>query len=641
MPGLRPAILAALTVLVTSLAAADRASALTLRPCPGQRGFGCGTLRVPLDRSGVLPGTLGLRVAVEDSRAARRRSGVLVALSGGPGQDGVSASRSFAGTLAPLLRTRRLVTLDQRGTGGSGALNCPGVQGLSGIDPFTPAAVRACALRVGPRRRVFSTQDTVADLEALRQALGVPKLAVMGVSYGTYVAQQYARVHPDRTERLVLDSVVSPEGVDPFLLDTFARAPRVLREQCARGRCDGVTADPVADVAALVPRLEAGSITARAYDPSGRRVTRSLRTGEQLFFALIAGDLNPYLQAALPGAIAAARAGDPAALVRLLPVAAGGPTPRRELSAGLNVITGCEDARLPYALSAPPADRDAQARAALASLDPASYAPWDAGSSSYVDDCLAFPGSSTAPSQAPLPPVPTLVLSGRLDLRTPAENGDAILAGVPGAQRVTVGGVGHDVLDSDLTGCAERALGRWSRGRPATTACAGSGNQVVVLPRPPRGLGAYRSIPGIAGDRGRVLLAVLDTAQDARVALLQRLYAGLGSAGGGLRGGRFSAPEDLSSIRLAGYSYLRGLRVTGRLTSHRGTIRGTLAVRAPHGLSGRLRLTARGASGTLGGRPVRFTESGSGASRVAGRAPRMAPRAAELPLPRATRIVRP
>ena len=79
----------------------------------------------------------------------------------------------------------------------------------------------------------------------------------MGVSYGTFVAQQYARVFPQRTDKLILDSVVSATGIDGYLLDTYLRMPRVLREQCARGACAGITKDPVGDVAKLVRTLEA------------------------------------------------------------------------------------------------------------------------------------------------------------------------------------------------------------------------------------------------------------------------------------------------------------------------------------------------------------------------------------------------
>ena len=56
--------------------------------------------------------------------------------------------------------------------------------------------------------RFYTTGEAIADLDAVRAALGVEKINVMGGSYGTRVAQQYAAAHPRHTRAVVLDSVV-------------------------------------------------------------------------------------------------------------------------------------------------------------------------------------------------------------------------------------------------------------------------------------------------------------------------------------------------------------------------------------------------------------------------------------------------
>ena len=154
-------------------------------------------LSVRLDPFGPAPGRLSLRVAVSQVAAAPR--GVLVLLTGGPGQPGVPfVSRAASRCCGPALRGYRLVMFDQRGTG-TGALNCPALQqemGGSDLTVPTSAAVRSCAAAVGPSRIFFATADTVADIEALRNALGVTRLTVDGVSYGSYVAEQFALTHP-------------------------------------------------------------------------------------------------------------------------------------------------------------------------------------------------------------------------------------------------------------------------------------------------------------------------------------------------------------------------------------------------------------------------------------------------------------
>jgi pimeloyl-ACP methyl ester carboxylesterase len=594
---MRRRLLVLLCLAAAPAAVPARASALAFTPCNGEAGFDCATLRVPLDRSGRIPGTLGLRIAAQDTAGEAPRAGVLVALSGGPGQSSVSVAPDFAQTLQPLLRRYRLVVLDQRGTGASGALRCPALQRLGALDPVAPPAYADCAQRLGPSRAAFSTADTVEDLEALRVALGAPKLALMGVSYGTYVAEQYARTHPASTDRLLLDSVIAPGGVDAFLLDTYSRLPRVLREQCARRACDQATPDPVADVGLLAERLASG------------RPIGGLKTSDELLNLLIAGDLNPFLQPALPAALHAAVRGDTAPMARLRRIGEGGPTKLADLSAGLNAATSCDDARLPYALTDPPPERETATRAALSAIAPTRYAPFGAGTvlrTSYAEDCLDWPPDvSAAPSTAPLPAVPTLLLSGRLDLRTPLENAEAVQAAIPGAQRVTVAGTGHDELDSDTTGCVQLALRRWAAGRAVRTPCVGHTNAVAPFPAPPSGLAAYRSAPGVGGQRGREVFATLDAVADARVAGLQALFGGLAPRGPGLRGGRYSQAGTV--LRLRRWSYAPGVRVTGTLSLRGLEPAGRLRVDGPGHLDGTLRLGATGrVAGTLAGRGVRY-----------------------------------
>jgi hypothetical protein len=75
------------------------------------------------------------------------------------------------------------------------------------------------------------------------------------------------------------------------------------------------------------------------------------------------------------------------------------------------------------------ADRAAIAQQALAAIPPTDYDLFDAQTvlrTSYVDDCLAWPGDAIrAPFTGPLPDVPALLLGGRLDTRTPLENARA------------------------------------------------------------------------------------------------------------------------------------------------------------------------------------------------------------------------
>jgi hypothetical protein len=341
---------------------------------------------------------------------------------------------------------------------------------------------------------------------------------------------------------------------------------------------------------------------------------------------LVAGDLNPYLQPALPAALAAARAGDVAPLLRLRPIAEGGPNAVRDFSGALNVTTLCNDTALPYALTTPVESRPALIAAALDAVPPSDYAPFDRQAvltNSIADDCQLWPQGDEpqAPSRAPLPDVPTLILNGRLDLRTPLESAEAVAAEIPSAQTVFVPGTGHDTVDGDLTGCVEVALRRFEQRKRVGRPCSGRTNQVDPFPRPPRSLDRVARATGVPGRTGRVVSAVIDTVVDAQVTATQAVFAGLEPLrGGGLRSGRWTAALDAGRVTLHRYAYVPGVRVSGTVRSREQGATGRLRVDGPGGLDGRLTLDARGRlRGRIGGRPVhardRLLASASAAQR--------------------------
>jgi hypothetical protein len=196
--------------------------------------------------------------------------------------------------------------------------------------------------------------------------------------------------------------------------------------------------------------------------------------------------------------------------------------------------------------------------------------------------------------------VPTLLLQGGEDLRTPPETSAHVAALIPGAERVVVPGVGHGASLSDPSGCATMALLRFLQGRPAGGDCPRVATGVPAVAPAPRRLAGMPPLPGLQGASGRVArtaAAVGATLDDLRVELA--VFGWLADSGGGLRGGTWRA--GLRGIVLTGYEAVGGVRVSGgrhgaRLVlrvAGRAAARGTLTV-AP---SGRFR-------GRLGGRHV-------------------------------------
>jgi pimeloyl-ACP methyl ester carboxylesterase len=396
-------------------------------PCPKLDGFTCSTLRVPIDHARPAGRSLDLAVASADNTDAPR--GVLLFLTGGPGQPGIPFVRKTESTLAPVLDDYRLVMLDQRGTGAN-KLVCPQLQRQLGVsDLFVPTseAVRECADRVGADRRYYSTADTVADLELLRSALGVPAVSIDGVSYGTYVAERYAIAHPDRVSRLVLDSVVPHDGIEPFLTVPLHAAARVLRDVCADRQCPG---DPADDLAAVV---------------------RARQDGSDILNTITIMEFVSSDYEGVPEALHAAAQGDMRALNEMIAgVRRGVQAPAAELSQGLHVSTLCADGVWPWGSLAVPVQSRADdvARAAIG-LDPASVWPFDlatARGNGILATCLGWPQTAVdMPPLGALPKVPILMLGGDRDLSTPLEWMHQEAASAPGAQVVVVPDATHGV----------------------------------------------------------------------------------------------------------------------------------------------------------------------------------------------------
>lgn len=256
----------------------------------------CMTIEVPLDRSGAVPGAVAIHV--DRDGVGSSLDPPLLALGGRPGEAatdmldvgsiGEPLGPRPSARLAPLRppvdrRARELLVMDLRGTGRSGALRCRLLE-RAGTAGMAEAAAE-CASALGARRGFYTARDSAEDVEAVRRALGVEKIALFGVSYGARVALTYAQRHPDRVDRLLLQSPPPPEGEDLLYRSAFAAVPAVVEATCGRRGCRPASRSPVPDVIALAQRLERGPIRGSVVDGDGRRRTLRLR-GRDLFEAL-------------------------------------------------------------------------------------------------------------------------------------------------------------------------------------------------------------------------------------------------------------------------------------------------------------------------------------------------------------------
>jgi pimeloyl-ACP methyl ester carboxylesterase len=584
------------------------ANAQTSCSDPDGTGVICSDVVVPLDRTGVVPGTVTLHVEVVPSTGVNR--GVVFLLAGGPGQG--SAHVFGLGSTAEVALYRflfpgyTLVAYDDRGTAESGLLDCPTLQTANTADAERAAAT-ACATSIGAPRDFYSTATHAEDLEAVRQSLGFDKIALYGVSYGTKLAMAYALAHPDHVERLLLDSVLPPELPDPFSANTLQAMPATLAAFCADGRCRAATSNFAGDVTTLANRLAAKPIRLPVREANGTK--KQIRVdGLELLSMVTDADLNPGLAVELPAVVHAALKGRTQALARLADLHdAGDQEASIDLSFALYAATVCRDGPFPWTPDTPVGARAALEQAALAALPPGSlgpFGPW-AAQLGNADFCLGWPSPSGGATlgSGPLPNVPMLAVSGGFDLRTPTASAVSVVARFPQGRLLVVPGVGHSTLTADFSGCAMAAVHTWMTGGVPPSECPRSQPLVATVPALPVLPARPRRVSPTA-----TLAVVTATLKEAEAAwLMTDGLTGTNTPVAGIYGGRLTSPS-VSSIALTGYTVAQGVSLSGKITLVKGgpplRFEGFLTVSGPRAAAGVLGLKNGSLRGTLGGKFV-------------------------------------
>jgi pimeloyl-ACP methyl ester carboxylesterase len=202
-----------------------------------------GLLRVPENRSKAAAREIEIPIVCYRSSSAQPVEPIFW-LDGGPGMSNLSFKPPVK-----LLDQHDVVLVGYRGADGSSILKCPEIaRALKGVDgDVLSAASRADIKRAvaqaaqnlitsGVDLEGYIIPEVVADLEAARETLGYDRVNLLSGSYGTRVAQIYAQLHPDRIVRSIMIGVNppghfvwTPEAVDAKLADfaaSWARDPQ-------------------------------------------------------------------------------------------------------------------------------------------------------------------------------------------------------------------------------------------------------------------------------------------------------------------------------------------------------------------------------------------------------------------------------
>jgi pimeloyl-ACP methyl ester carboxylesterase len=598
-------VVAALAILAGG---GQASAAVGLSPCAGKSGVECGTVTVPLDRTGAVPGTIDLHVEVLPASGTVR--GVMFLIAGGPGQGSAGSFDLGPGFNRDLMQYMfpgvTLVAFDNRGTGQSGLINCPGLQSAtSGTAERFAALAAACAAIIGPNRIFYSTRDHADDMEAVRAALGFEKIGLYGVSYGTKLALAYALGYPTHVDRIALDSVVPPEYPDPFDQNVLSEMPQTLANFCANSVCKGATPNYALEVVTLANRIEAKPLRGKIIGANGRTKTVSMN-GEEFVEMMIDADLSPGLASEAPAAVHAALRGNPRPLLRIYDFdLQSNELSAQDLSFGLNAATNCADGRFPWTPSAPPASRQSAIDTAVANLPPGALGPfgnWAARiGTAYFCEQWPSPAGNSPLGSGPLPDVPMIAVDGGFDLRTPVANAEKVKARFPHGKLLVVPGVGHSVTTADFSGCSQNYVRQWILGTlnaPDDAQCADRVQPLAKL------IKVFPKRPAHATSAS-TLTVVGQTVREAEATW----WFFLPRTARGLYGGKLAGKATSDTFTLTRYAAAPGVLVSGKLkladVGPPSTFSGTVKVSGSAAVAGTLKIAKNGRiTGTLGGRKV-------------------------------------
>lgn len=382
-----------------------------------------------------------LRLRVVRLRALDRKSNraPVVYLAGGPGGSGVGTARGPRWPVFDRVRQHSDVLLfDQRGTGLSGRVEACKHRHVfeSGQSAETKrylAELAAIAARCiadwrsqGVAVDAFNSIDSGHDIEALRQALGVERLSLWGMSYGTHLAMAVLREHREHIERVVLMGVEGPDDTLKQPLDADRLLERVAEMIRNDPEAAALDQDLVGAIGRLLVHLD-GSPAEGRVRLTGSGVVTISRFDAQLAIAAALGRRGTLRL--LPLAIAEAQGGNYDLLAEFVHAVREALGTFEVMPLATDIASGASADRLALV-----AHDERHSLLGQALNFPFPGIAVDLGIATLADD-FRTPLHSD---------VPTLMISGSLDGRTPPSNATAVAAGFGDVRQLHIVNAGHD-----------------------------------------------------------------------------------------------------------------------------------------------------------------------------------------------------
>ncbi len=441
-------------------AADDSGPSFAAGPCPFDIPNGadvrCGTVTVPENRQN--PGgerQVRLPVAIFASTSPNPAPDPVVYLAGGPGGFALELIQfTYRDNILPFLADRDYIIFDQRGTGyAEPSLACPETFAfeLEMLDDDLPEDVlqtRYLEVLAGCRSRLeqagidlaaYNSAENAADVDAIRQALGYERWNLLGVSYGSRLAQTVMRDYPEGVRSVILDSPYPLEvDLQEAIPGHMTRAFRVFFDGCeADAACAAAYPDLEAEFYRLVNRLNTDPITFPiVYFLSGNRYTVNFNGDDLidiLFQSLYSNEIFPLM----PGIIFDVKEGRTDRLALLFTTLL---INEEFISTGMYRSVQCRE-ELAFS------DREAVAAAAASDERLADYfANWEFA----YNACAIWPSGRAAAieNESVVSEIPTLILTGEYDPITPPAWGELVSGNLVADYLVPFPGIGHGATSS-------------------------------------------------------------------------------------------------------------------------------------------------------------------------------------------------
>lgn len=396
----------------------------------------CGKLKVAENRAEAFSeeNSIELNVVVLPRFKEESKASPMFFLAGGPGQAATELAGALNSMLSDVRQEHDIILVDQRGTGGSHALNCESdmeEEPLSANDSDInwKEEVEECLKQFsGHHLPSYSTYDAVEDFEQVRKALGHKKVHIYGGSYGTRSGFAYLKNYPESIESAILDSNAPMELVIGFFGKTGEDAFELLLQDCQlHSACAESFPNLKQDYIRLTNQLEKEPFQQQVFHPVTGKATTVYISKKKVVEVIRASLYAVPSRQILPFVINQAAQGDFRGLAALIGETNFDPNAPGKLYMGLTLNILCNE-DIPRAT-------DAEFK-----RDDANYFSGELGYSLFTQLCEYWP-KWEAPADFADPvtaDVPVLLFSGKYDPVTPPSYGEMALKSLPNAKHVVI-----------------------------------------------------------------------------------------------------------------------------------------------------------------------------------------------------------